>query len=275
MSEDELRRQLVEAVRRSATPQFASRLHDALARPRPSEERVKGSLAELVQQGVLFLRRVGRYNAYARDAPPSDEELIRGALAGGPLSRAQICEALKASGVPERRCRAAIERMAAAKRLYRHPKAGNVPERVGLEPPDPGVYIARPIAEIQEHRRMLVDLGVTDEAWKAALVAALGLSSLPAAATNGKSDEESLLTALRDLTAEEGEEALLSVGRVRAMRDLDKRRFDQALLRLQSAGKVTLHSHDFPQSLPSEERNALVVDDRGVYYAGVALRRMG
>jgi hypothetical protein len=51
-----------------------------------------------------------------------------------------------------------------------------------------------------------------------------------------------------------------------------KTAFDQAVLRLAATGRVALHHHDYPSSLNQEEREALVLDERGNHYVGIALR---
>ena len=52
----------------------------------------------------------------------------------------------------------------------------------------------------------------------------------------------------------------------------DKPTFDRLVLRLAESERVALHHHDYPGGLSQEERDALVVDDRGNYYVGIALR---
>jgi hypothetical protein len=83
-------------------------------------------------------------------------------------------------------------------------------------------------------------------------------------------DEEKVLAALRELASREPPRALLSVRTLRTLTDLDKRRFDQAALRLSRAGKLTLHHHDFPESLSDDERAKLILDEHGLHYVGIA-----
>jgi hypothetical protein len=52
----------------------------------------------------------------------------------------------------------------------------------------------------------------------------------------------------------------------------DKATFDRAVLRLAESERVALHHHDYPGGLSQEEREALVVDDCGNFYVGIALR---
>jgi len=63
--------------------------------------------------------------------------------------------------------------------------------------------------------------------------------------------------------------ALLLIKNLRARVDLDKARFDQAVLELAREGRVSLHYHDYPESLSEAERAKLVVDERGHHYLGV------
>jgi len=56
---------------------------------------------------------------------------------------------------------------------------------------------------------------------------------------------------------------------------LDKTRFDRAALALAGAGQVELHHHDFPASLPEDERALLVQDGRGVHYGAERLTGFG
>jgi hypothetical protein len=64
--------------------------------------------------------------------------------------------------------------------------------------------------------------------------------------------------------------SLLSVRAIRNAVTLEKASFDAAVLRAARAGLVVLHHHDFPQSLPPEQREQLV-HDAGTYYVGLAL----
>jgi hypothetical protein len=83
-------------------------------------------------------------------------------------------------------------------------------------------------------------------------------------------DEELVLQSLRDAHLSEGQDALISVTRLRAV--CHARNFDAAVIHLYEAGIVGLHYHDFPMSLSPQER-AQLVEHRGVYFIGIYLRR--
>ncbi|MDC3988700.1 hypothetical protein [Polyangium jinanense] len=91
--------------------------------------------------------------------------------------------------------------------------------------------------------------------------------------TNGSGDDEAVLSALRKLASREPPGSLLSVRTLRTMQKLPAPRFDAAVLRLSRAGKVILHHHDFPTSLPEVERAMLVQDEHGTHYIGIAPRQ--
>lgn len=89
----------------------------------------------------------------------------------------------------------------------------------------------------------------------------------------GSVDDAAVLSALHKLASREPSGSLLSVRALRAMQQrIPKPRFDAAVLRLASAGKVVIHHHDFPASLPEAERAELVQDEHNTHYIGIAPR---
>ncbi|TKC94592.1 hypothetical protein [Polyangium fumosum] len=91
--------------------------------------------------------------------------------------------------------------------------------------------------------------------------------------TNDAGDDEAVLSALLKLASREPPGSLLSVRTLRTMQKLPAPRFDAAVLRLSGAGRVILHHHDFPTSLPEAERAKLVRDEHGTHYIGIAPRQ--
>jgi hypothetical protein len=87
-------------------------------------------------------------------------------------------------------------------------------------------------------------------------------------------EEEAVRAAVQQAAAREPPGSLLSMRQVRALAPLlPKEPFDQAVMRLSRAGELSLHHHDFPESLPEPERALLVKDERGTHYIGLAPRR--
>ncbi len=80
-----------------------------------------------------------------------------------------------------------------------------------------------------------------------------------------------LLDALTEFSHGQPRGALLSVRDFRPRVALTKEAFDSAALELASEGRITLHYHDYPSSLSEEERDQLIVDQRGTHYVGIAL----
>ena len=53
----------------------------------------------------------------------------------------------------------------------------------------------------------------------------------------------------------------------------DKEQFDRVVCDLARQQVVELYPHDYPGSLPEQERRRLVADERGAFYNGVSLRK--
>ena len=83
-----------------------------------------------------------------------------------------------------------------------------------------------------------------------------------------------LLGLMTELEPAAANGALVSLRDLRraATPDMDKPTFDAAVIKLASDGLANLHRHDYPGSLTDGERAAMVPDDRGSYYIGVARR---
>ncbi len=92
-----------------------------------------------------------------------------------------------------------------------------------------------------------------------------------AASTASSADVQRTFAALQALSAREPGAGLLSLRQLRASLDLEKSRFDSAVLALAQQGRVILHHHDFPGSLSEGERDKLVVDANGTHFVGIAL----
>ena len=67
--------------------------------------------------------------------------------------------------------------------------------------------------------------------------------------------------------------APVSISELRAaFPQADKRTFDEAALNLRAQQRAFLSRHDFPQSLPPEERDALIDGRDGTYYVAITAR---
>jgi hypothetical protein len=274
ISAADLRLALRDAVVRLGKPTSPTELKKALPKPyqRPADE-IDGLLADLAREGTLFAVKDGKGFRYTdRDPASVLAPAVQEALRDGPLDKKQLEARIKRAAPGFDKLLPSVLTVEVARGAVReHPKVGKQPLRYGLLPPDPAPFLVKALAEIAAVAKKLAPLGVT----KAAIHAAIGRALMPQAAPDPRADEAAVRDAVRELTSREPPGALLSVRRLRALVSLDKPRFDGAVLRRGRAGELVLHHHDFPESLPEEERAALVADEHGVRYVGVALRAGG
>ena len=272
---------LRETLARLGKPVSASEVRKALPRPyqRPVAE-IARHLDALVKGKLLFTMKQGQAVKYCgQDPGVAVREAVLGALGEGPLSKEELTKQVKrvAPGF-EKGLAAALPAMLSRAEVREHPKVGKGKTRYGLTPPDPTPFLAKTVKELRALQKRLGAHGVTPAAVYAALGRALGIEGSEAGRGGaGKEgdpeDDASVLGALRELASRQPPGALLSVRALRGLRSLSKERFDRAVLRLSEGGKVVLHHHDFPASLPEAEREALVVDAGGVHYVGIAPKR--
>jgi hypothetical protein len=267
----DLRLALRDTVARLGKPTSPAELRRALPRPyqRPAAELAR-LLAELARDGGLCAVKEGRALKYAdRDPAAVLGPAIEAALREGPLGKKDLTARVKRSAPGFAKLLPGVLAAELARGAVReHPRAGKAPLRYGLTPPDPAPYLGKITKDLAALQKKLGAHGVTAAAIHAALGRALGVAATPAL-TDAAGDDAAVLAALHRLAAGEPAGALLGVRALRALVTLDKDRFDRAALRLARAGRLKLHHHDFPESLPAEERAVLVRDERGVHYIGV------
>jgi hypothetical protein len=282
ISEADLRLALRDAVTRLGRLITPTELKKALPKPhqRPLPE-ITRLLADLAREGALFAFKEGGTLRYTHRDPSSVVALaVREALRDGPVGKKQLDARVKRAAPGSSKLYPAVLAAEIAQgAVFTHPKVGKkYGVRYGLLPPDPMPYLAAVIRQIKVAVKKLSPSGVDKATIHAAIGRALGIESAEQAveraerAPDLRADEELVQSALRELASREPPGALLSVRALRALVALEKPRFDGAVLQLSRARKVTLHHHDFPESLPEVERAALVQDAHGVHYVGVALR---
>jgi hypothetical protein len=265
VSDADLRLALRDAVARLGKPLSPADLRKALPKPhqRPQPE-IARLLADLAREGSLFAVKEGKAFKYADREPAAVlGPAIQAALRDGPLDKKSLTARIKRAAPGFEKILPDVLAAELARGAVReHPKVGKSPQRFGLTPPDPTPFLAKAVKELAAVQKKLAAHGVTAAAIHAALGRALGVDRAP-------EDDAVVIGALRDLAAREPPGALLGVSALRGLAPLDKVRFDAAVLRLARAGRLKLHHHDFPESLPDAERAALVRDERGVHYVGV------
>jgi hypothetical protein len=270
ISDAELGTALRDALARLGKPVSVAELRKALPKPyqRPPAELAR-VLGDVAKSGGVFVISDGKAPKFAdRDPHQILARALHEALRGGPLGKKDLAARLKRAAPGLDKLLPAVLAAEVARGAVReHPKVGTkIPQRFGLEPPDPAPFLAKVVKDLEALQKKLAAHGVTAAVIHAAIGKALGVA--PAAPPN---DEAAVRAALADLAAREPPGALLSVRAVRARAALDKARFDRAVLALAKAGQVELHHHDFPASLPEDERALLVQDGRGTHYVGIAL----
>jgi len=284
-SDAELAVALVEVLARSTVPLAASAVRTALPPPfRRTPPLLAAALDALVAEGRAFGVPVGKGKVYSRRRPETlVAERVRDALRDGPLTLTELKSAVRtaAPGL-EKLLSTALPALVEEKTVYVHPPPSKGKERYALAPLDPTPYVAKAVRELQAVLDKLGQHGVTVEAVAAAVLRGLGVgdSALPAQAVSpgapaaASQAADRVLSAVDRLAAREPPGALLEVEEVRRIAgDLGKRAFDQAVLGLRASGIVILHHHDFPARLPPERRAALVEDENGTCYVGIARRR--
>lgn len=275
----ELALALEQVLARLDRPASTKEVRAALPKPlRRPEAELAERLDALVLAHRLFAftqRKAIRYTV--RDPASVVRSAVMAALGAGPLGRKDLTARVKRA-VPglEAATGVALAKLVAEGSVREHPKVGKgQPQRFGLEPPDPAPFLHKVAKDLQALAAKLAPHGVVPAAVYAALGRVLGLDGAAALASvvDEADDDAVVLGAVGDLAAREPNGALLAVRGVRARVTLDKARFDAAVLRLSAAGRVVLHHHDFPASLPEGERAGLVVDAYGTHYVGIAPRR--
>ncbi|MDC0744777.1 hypothetical protein [Polyangium mundeleinium] len=270
VSEADLRLVLRDALARLAKPTSAAELRKALPKPyqQPLAE-ITRHLVELAREPGVFVFQDGKTSRYSlQDARETAARAVLTTLSHGPLPKASLQAGVKRTAPGfEKALPAALDDLLARGAVREHPKVGKHPARYGREPPDATPFLAKALQEMQAVHKKLAPCGVTKAALYAALGHALGVTK---AGGEGATDDDAVLAALRELASREPPGALLSVRALRGLGPLSKPRFDSAVLRLSRAGKVVLHHHDFPASLPETERAELVQDERGTHYVGIA-----
>lgn len=214
--------------------------------------------------------------------PPPPEELARAEilkqLQRGSPSAKELKDRVRGSvaGLAAKAFDAVVAGLAAEKKLYvRYQQGKNgTPtkkvERYTLDGPSPAEFLGPVLSAWKLAKTAASAEGLGEQALVTALLSEFGL--VAAAQGSSASERELLLRGLRDLVAREGSGSLIAMRKLRAAVPLSRSRFDEVLLALSAEDAVILHHHDYVASLSAEEREALVVDDYGNNYVGVAIR---
>lgn len=252
--------------------------------PRPFQIHPKAiaeGLDEMASLGRIHRVAIGRTWFFCQHDPaPTLATLVKNALVDGSLTAKELEAKVDAEAPGFRRLlnKAWYQRALSSQQLYEClPAKGSKAKRFSPLP-DPRVPLAKVLKELRAVLPKLAGAGVTREQALALLAQELGISTVPPARAVRNNPPEGLgvgavRRALLELSERRPAGSLLAVRELRSSVALDKASFDEAVLSLGRQGQVVLHHHDHPSSLSEEERAGLVLDEHGVYYVGVALRR--
>jgi hypothetical protein len=271
---------VLRALEQSSQPLGVTKLNKAIPKSAPFQ---KKQLPELLQQMVESgqIRAHGARTAVYWLPIHEDQACARivEALDERPLTQTELKEKFKSRliGWPPTKRTELVERLIKEKRVYKVPALTGKPKLLSI----------RPQLTLQDGVRLAIHLvvaklaaqGFTSEEVLAAAREALqptpatpaGSAPAPAPANL----EQLILDRMTRLKPAASAGALVSLSELRntlAVELPTKQSFDQAILRLAETGRFALHHHDFPSSLSQEERDALVLDERGNYYIGIVLR---
>jgi hypothetical protein len=145
-------------------------------------------------------------------------------------------------------------------------------KRLGLEEPDPAVFLGGDIKKLLEKGKKL---GFSVRAVLQAVQKSLGPGSSGPPLLLGEETEKIIFQAMARLKPAAAQGALVYIPDLRqTVRESfpDKDSFDQAVLHLAKLEKVQLQSHSLPAELTQEQRQAMIDNGRGSYFMAVGIR---
>lgn len=271
---------VLRALEQSSQPLGATKLNKAIPKSAPFQ---KKQLPELLKQMV----ESGQIRAHGARAavywlPIHEDQAcarILESLDEKPLTQTELKDKFKSRliGWPPAKRAELVGQLIKEKRVYKVPALTGKSKLLSI----------RPRLTLADGVRLAIHLAVTKLAAQGftseEVMAAAREVLQPAPATTAGSAptpasanlEQLILDRMTRLKPAAASGALVSLSELRktfAAELPSKQSFDQAILRLAETGRFALHHHDFPSSLSQEERDALVLDERGNYYIGIALR---
>jgi hypothetical protein len=289
-TDSELELAIVAAVERLGEPVTVSALRRALPKPFQKPAIVLAAVLErLVAENRLFRLGSGKAPRYSGQDPRAmAETAVTLALREGPLPKARLTQAVRQALTGFGELDALLANLIEQGRIHAHPKLSKTGlptrrvEAYALEPaaaPAASLFLGATTTVLGKAVEKAQRYGVSKRALHEELGRLLGVdaevSESNAGSVDPAADCDRTLSALRELSRQEPVGTLFAVRRLRAALDLDKQRFDEAVLTLAQRGAVILHHHDLPQSLAEGERLGLVRDAQGTHYVGIALGRNG
>lgn len=278
---------LLELAQQADSPLTARDFAQKLTAPlKFKEAELAPLLDECVSAGTLYsippATPRGKPRYWSRDLLEFCRQSILTILAAkGPLAEQSLAKALP--DLSPSQFRQVLDTLLAARSISCHPPLSRKGATLlGRRPPAPATYledIGRQLAAVVQ---TLLAAGVPPEELRRALVQTVEAAGISLAGTPvprrepvnpSQSGDPDLVELMRQLEPGADRGALVGARDLRRAAQIEKHRFDGAVLQLARQGRLSLHRHDYAMSLSPVERDELVADDRGNYYAGVALRQ--
>jgi hypothetical protein len=261
----------------------AARLKTAVAkRTRPQADEAVALARDLAARGELHRWTKAKTECfYPSDPLAALDAAARSALSPGAMTEPLLKQALKRS-LPGHVALYATWRPGAVARqiVFPHEPPAESKHKLFGATADPRLILKPARAALAKCLPLLDRYGVGRDAAASVLLAELGVGHGETPATSphearsggGSAPRDAVLAAVRATAARQPQGALLRVSSVRSEAGLAKSDFDDAAMALYRDGTIVLHPHDYPTSLSQAERDALVRDESGTHYIGVALR---
>jgi hypothetical protein len=218
--------------------------------------------------------------------PPAPRDVAPGvileALRTGSIAPAKLSTQSKAlvPGLTPKDFKAVMDELVASGKVYARRKRGKngkpttTVDLYVLGGPEPDEFVLPVLVVWHEKLTEALAAGLKEEQLIETLLAALKVERRTEVLRSNDvtDDREAVLRSARRLVSREGAGALIPLRKLRAELDLPKQRFDAAVLLLYAQDAIILHHHDYVGSLSATERDALVIDEHGNHYVGLALR---
>ena len=271
---------VLRVLRQFAQPVPRTKLENGVPKAGPvPPKRLPEVLEQLVQAGQVRIHRARTILYWLPELEEAAAARILEALTERPLTPKEF-EGKYPSllpGWPKARRKELIDRLIKEKRIHKVAHLAGAGKLFSAHPqltPEHCVKLALQLAIAK-----LKPKGLTADQVYALVQELLPVGALPAvprlSTPVALNPEETLKARMLQLKPAAANGALVSLSDLRRSLSTEfpgKAVFDQAILQLAATDRFALHHHDFPSSLSQEEREALVLDEFGNYYIGIALR---
>jgi hypothetical protein len=286
---------VLKSLRIAGEPMAATALWRQIPKTyRPSKNQLPALLDRAVSAGTLF-----RFAPYVSKAPryfdlPVEQyakRVILDAVSNAPLTAGDVNKNTKARlkdlNDGERKA-LLLELVSQRSVIELPPKDSKGIFRYSTRPPEPREYLSIAVKRFQQAvAKVALQLKKADvsldETARAAIemcgqqFTVVGLLENPSSSHSDRNQsviDDRILEAIRE-TEQTSRSPLVQITELRRVLELhvgNKSAFDSAIITLSREGKVSLHRHDYPQSLSDNDREMLVTDGKN-FYSGIALRK--